>query len=192
MNYRDSGDEEYISLLVERINTWLFRTLYRLTGDKAAAKDILQDSWLNIIRLKYDFKPSKGNFKSYIYKIAMNELYHWSSKKKFEIQLNNRADPIAEDPVLENEFEELSSILRSSLMKLRNKNYRDALVLHYFAGLKITEISDMMHSSEQNVKNWLHRGRLKVETDLRKHPDFETILESINKLITYLLIIVGS
>ena len=42
--------------------------------------------------------------------------------------------------------------------------------------------------SEQNIKNWLSRGRKKIESELKNHNEFNTIFDSVMNIINILIL----
>ena len=58
-------------------------------------------------------------------------------------------------------FDERTSEILENVEKLKDK-YRIVVELFYFNGFKISEISDMLQIKEDNVKQRLSRGRIKL------------------------------
>ena len=76
------------------------------------------------------------------------------------------------DPDKQQEIDALSSTIRDSIKKIKNKDHQDTLILFYFAGFKILEIAEILNTTEQNIKNWLNRGRRDLKSELEKNPEF--------------------
>jgi len=165
--------ESYFVELVERVNPWLFRMIYRITGDREGAKDVLQDTWLLVLKYQKSYDRKKGNLGNYIYQIGKREAVKWS-----KINYNIKGNKINVNYIIDDnkkESEEIGNILRTALEKISNESHKNAIILHYFADMKINEIAETMNTNEQNIKNWLNRGRKTLEKVLNKQFQDESL-----------------
>ncbi|MCL5991279.1 MAG: RNA polymerase sigma factor [Bacteroidetes bacterium] len=172
--FLETGMESYFLELITRINPWLFRMIYRITGDREAAKDVLQDTWLLVLKYQKSFDSKKGNFRNYIYQIGKREAVRWTKNN------HNRKENELNEAVINSDEkdnpEEIGNILRAALEKINNETHKNAIILHYFAGMKINEIAETMNTNQQNIKNWLMRGRKTLEKVLNKHFQDESFI----------------
>ena len=171
--FLETGMESVFEELVGRINPWLFRMIYRITGDREGAKDVLQDTWLLVLKYQKSYDRKKGNIRNYIYQIGRREAVRWTKNNynRKESELNE--DFLNVDDA--DNSEKIGNILRTALEKINNENHKNAIILHYFAGMKINEIAETMNTNEQNIKNWLMRGRKTLEKVLNKHFQDESL-----------------
>ena len=58
-------------VLVRRHRTPVFNYIFRFTGDRARAEDILQETWLKVVRSAQDYEP-KARFTTWVYTLARN------------------------------------------------------------------------------------------------------------------------
>jgi RNA polymerase sigma-70 factor (ECF subfamily) len=65
---RDAGA---LSKLVELYTPRVFGLLYRLTGSRDAAEDLLQDTFLRVVRMIGQYEHA-GKFESWLFRIAAN------------------------------------------------------------------------------------------------------------------------
>ena len=89
------NDKELINLVVDR-NSQAFKILYhryeirifnfilRYTGNREIAQDILQETFTRVWFAAHTFDRKKGNFKGWIYKIALNNTRNEMSKKRYD------------------------------------------------------------------------------------------------------------
>jgi RNA polymerase sigma factor (sigma-70 family) len=177
LKYRESGDKSYLQRLVNLVNPGLYKLIFRITGQRQLTNDILQETWVIILLHKENFNPSKGSFNKYAYKIAKREIYHWYRKnQKYENSDIDVSESVF-DPDKRNDMEEIGKILNYTILNLKKKDYQDAILLYYFAGLKISEVAEILKTTENNIKNWLLRGRKQIENELKKHPEFSTLFD---------------
>lgn len=179
MNYITKHDEASFKQLFKVVDPWLYRMVYRMIGNKSVAHDIVQQTWLTVIETAHAFDTSKGSITGYVHAIAKNNCLKWlKDKSKIVIkELNEFPDFHAPE---DGESDELKDIIRKSIDKIKNKNHLDALLLYYFAELKISEIKTLMNTSEQNVKVWLHRGRNEFAKEVKKYYSGDSIWDLIS------------
>lgn len=71
-----AGNEASFTLLVKRHLKPVYNFAYRLCGDKVAAEDIAQETFLKIWKNIKKYKHSE-NFKPWLFKIARNTTIDW-------------------------------------------------------------------------------------------------------------------
>jgi RNA polymerase sigma factor (sigma-70 family) len=75
------GNAEAMEALVGRWQKRLWRHVFRLTGDREAAWDITQESWIGIIKgLRKLHDPA--SFRAWAYRIATNKTFDWIKKRR--------------------------------------------------------------------------------------------------------------
>jgi RNA polymerase sigma-70 factor (ECF subfamily) len=145
------GDVNAMEKLVSRWQKRLWQHAYRLVGDAEAAWDIMQQSWLSIIKgLRKLNDPV--NFKAWAYRITTNKTVDWIKK-------NKTANPISIDDAGSWQQKEKSQISLKELLEKLDFEKRLILTLYYFEDLNITEISVAMKIPEGTVKSRLYNAR---------------------------------
>jgi RNA polymerase sigma-70 factor, ECF subfamily len=66
-----SGDARAFEALVRRHRNPVFNFVFRYTGQRARAEDLLQETWLKVVRGAQDYEP-KARFTTWVYTIARN------------------------------------------------------------------------------------------------------------------------
>jgi RNA polymerase sigma-70 factor (ECF subfamily) len=66
-----SGDARAFEVLVRRHRAPVFNFIFRYTGQKARAEDLLQETWLKVVRGAQEYQP-KARFTTWVYTIARN------------------------------------------------------------------------------------------------------------------------
>ena len=168
-------DEEAFNELVNRHGDKIFRTAYRITGDHAAAEDVLQNVFLILSQNLGSFR-NDSKFSTWLYRVASNtSLMYLRSKKKFntnEIHLEDVANfdesgnlrdaylkdwsDLPDDKLLSNEGIEK---IEEAIEKLPPK-YREVFTLRDIEGLSNKEVADALDLSIPAVKSRLLRARL--------------------------------
>ena len=66
-----AGDARAFEKLVQRHRTPVFNFILRFTGHRARAEDVLQETWLKVVRSAREYEP-KAKFTTWLYTIARN------------------------------------------------------------------------------------------------------------------------
>jgi RNA polymerase sigma-70 factor (ECF subfamily) len=156
--------EEYLKDYLKPVYTFA----YGLVGDKHAAEDIAQDTFLKVWKNRKKFKPEQ-NLKTWILSIARNTAIDWLRKKKpltfSRFETNDEENPLTatladEKELTPQEFaaaNETKEMLESVMLELP-LHYREVLLLHYNEELSIAEISALLKRPIETVKSQHRRG----------------------------------
>jgi RNA polymerase sigma-70 factor (ECF subfamily) len=155
------GSVRAMELLVSRWQKRLWKYAYNMTGDAEGAWDIMQESWLGIIKgLRKLQDPS--SFKAWAYRITTNKSIDW-------IRKNRAVKKVGLDEVQDHQQEkEKNAGLKELLEKLDLKK-RAVLNLRYFEQLSILEIGIALKIPKGTVKSRLHNARIELKELYQKH-----------------------
>jgi RNA polymerase sigma-70 factor (ECF subfamily) len=157
----------------------MYRFAYRLCGETEAAKDLVQETFLNAYRA-YDRFRGDARISTWLYAIASHACLRMRRKRKGEpdrelsleefvptsegeFSLQIPMEGLSPQEALENK--ELRQILDHAIAKLPRK-YRMVLVLRDMEGLSAKEVGSIVGLNERAVKSRLHRARLFVRKEL--------------------------
>ncbi len=157
----------------------IYRYANRLCGETEAAKDLVQETFLNAYR---GFKKFRGDAQvsTWLYTIASRACLRMRRRRKGvpnrelsldefvptsegEFRLQIPVDGLSPEEALQNK--ELRLALDAAINKLPNK-YRMVLVLRDMEGLSARKVGTIMGLNERAVKSRLHRARLFVRREL--------------------------
>jgi len=157
----------------------IHRFANRLCGESEAAKDLVQETFLNAYR---GFKSFRGDARisTWLYTIASRACLRMRRKRKGEpdrelsldefiptsdgeFRLQIPVDDLSPEEALQNK--ELQQALDVAINKLPKK-YKMVLVLRDMEGLSAKEVGSIMGLNERAVKSRLHRARLFVRREL--------------------------
>lgn len=150
-----NGDVKAMEELVSRWQKRLWQHAFRLTADQQAAWDVTQQSWVGIIKgLNKLHDPA--NFKAWAYKITTNKSIDWikmkTSTRQMQVEsLNDVPAGIKSDTGIKELLDELSPAKKV------------LLILYYFEGLTIYEISLVLNVPQGTVKSRLHNARKELK-----------------------------
>lgn len=179
----DYPDKKLMKLVVDR-NTQAFKILYnrykiqifnfifKYTGIRELAQDLLQETFTRIWFAAHTFDLKKGNFKGWMYKIALNITRNEMSRKQYSYQYfdvtelsdsNHEAlKSEKEQPDVKLENLELKNTILKALGKL-TPHLREIIILKHYQQLKFREIAEITNTPEGTLKARFHRAIAKLK-----------------------------
>lgn len=180
------GDLSKLGLLFERYHVPLFEFLSRVTGDRQAAEDLVQDIFVRILKYRGTFRDD-GRFDTWLYRIARNARADY-------FRTRTAPDPLADEalehpepsagPVRLLEAARDRQRLKRALMMLR-QDKRELIVLARFQGMKHERIADLLGVDVGTVKVRIHRALRELRQIFVEMPDGNrswTVKKSVHTL----------
>lgn len=129
----------------------LYRLAYSHLQNREDAEDAVQDVFMKYLKMPHHFKD-KEHEQAWFIRVTVNVCYDFLRKKKhrMHIPLDEMEEIAAEDRI----FTDIGQILE----KLPPK-YKTVILLHYFEGYSVEEISGILKLSKSAVKMRLFRSR---------------------------------
>jgi RNA polymerase sigma-70 factor (ECF subfamily) len=143
------GDSQAFKEICAIYYDTLYRFIWRKTGDENISKDLTQELFLNIWKLRKQLDSTKS-FKSYLYSAANNlTINHFKS-----MALKNKYYSAAETESLINvpiEQEGFSEYIEDTLRGLPEEQ-KTVFILNKFEGFKYSEIANILNVSVKTVE----------------------------------------
>ena len=153
------GKVEKLAVLFERHQTMLFNFFLRLTANRAASEDLVQDVFTRILKYRAGYQ-GENRFNVWMFQIARNAHIDYLRKRKSAVALNDQfTEAPSREPLPEDLFEagEEARLVRQALSQLPAKK-REILVLFRFQNLKLREIAELFGCRVGTVKAQVHRA----------------------------------
>jgi RNA polymerase sigma-70 factor (ECF subfamily) len=169
------GDVGAVSTLYVRYQRKLLNYLYRLTGDRALAEDLTQETFLRVVRHLPSYRPT-GSVGGWIFRIAKNlALNSFRDRKALrEVSLEEPATDSEEGgsreemiphggpgPDKQAGSRETEAQIQQALLKLPPV-FREALILCDIQGHAYKEAAEALECSINTVASRLARARSKM------------------------------
>jgi RNA polymerase sigma-70 factor (ECF subfamily) len=174
------GDKKAFEELVMKYDRLVLNIAYAYRNDNDDADDIYQEVFIRVFRGLNNFQ-ARSKFSTWLYRIAVNVCIEFKRKAKVHSHesLSNNSDDednghIAFESVLDSGMEtdktalnnELNRFIKNEVNKLPQQ-LKMAFTLKYYQGLKIKEISSMMHCTEGTIKSYLFTSSRKLRERLK-------------------------
>jgi RNA polymerase sigma-70 factor (ECF subfamily) len=153
------GDRRAFSELVRRHQAVVYRSCYRILGDREDAKDASQEAFIRAYR-KLDTFQGRSLFKTWILRLAMNVSLNERSRRELPRADVDLANTIPGPEAPEAEFVKTEAAARvHEVLQLVRSDHRAAIVLRDLEGLTYRETAESLGIAEGTAKSWVHRGR---------------------------------
>lgn len=165
----DVGDDPaYFARLYDQYATDVLRVCYFYLSDREKAEDVCQDVFVRLMTTHPLLQP--GREKSWLLKVALNRCRDlWRGAWLKRVILGGPTFELIPAP---DEFSRRDD--QQAMMAAINQlpaTFKEVILLHYYQGMNIAEIAQMLELPEGTISSRLSRGRKKLESILLKGGD---------------------
>lgn len=161
-------DPVYFARLYDQYATDVLRVCYFYLSDREKAEDVCQDVFVRLMTTHPLLQP--GREKSWLLKVALNRCRDlWRGAWLKRVILGGPTFELIPAP---DEFSRRDD--QQAMMAAINQlpaTFKEVILLHYYQGMKIAEIAQMLELPEGTISSRLSRGRKKLESILLKGGD---------------------
>jgi RNA polymerase sigma-70 factor (ECF subfamily) len=150
------GEKAAFEELVERWEKRLWHYAYKVTGSDSAAWDILQETWIGIVKgiRKLD---NVAVFPQWAFRILNNKCADWLRKCHLQSRLDSElSKEMQNESSAGKNIGAKTELLPAAVMKLSSEQ-RVLLMLRYHEDFNIAQIAEILSVPEGTVKSRLHR-----------------------------------
>ena len=144
------------------LHQFLYREAYRMLGEKFEAEDAVQDTFLKAYKRLDDLRDA-GRERAWLMSIAINTCRDYLRTAWLRHTDRRVTLDLLPEPTCESIWPDTTVI--TEVMRLPQK-LREAVLLRYYQGMKLSEAAEVLHISTSTVKqrldraNTILRGRL--------------------------------
>lgn len=162
------GDRRAFSKIVRMTMASIYSLAYRMTGDRDAAEDLVQETFVSAWEKLGSFK-AEGKFANWLYQIASNRsLNYLRTASRYRslsaAEASTRSLPAGDTPDRRLEQEQLRRGVLDFMAQLPDQQ-RLAFELRFYRGMPFGEIARIMGRAEGTVKTHYREAVIK----LREH-----------------------
>lgn len=158
-------EQEDFSALYRRWYRPLLLYAFSLTGEQAAAEDLVQSAFAKAL-LSY---RSGGSIQAWLMRVLRNEFISQKRKTKYEVQEMPPEEHLGggEDPLELLLRQEEQRRVYEAVLSLPGK-YREVLLQSAVVGLRDEEIARLLQTTPENVRQLRRRAREKIRRILKE------------------------
>ena len=163
------GEARALERLFDRYRGPLFGFLVRRSGDVEMAEDLLQESWLRVVRSRERFDPSR-RFSTWLFQIANNLCRDHARRRAVRERGRERVETEAAPAQPSQAPLDLRIEMKQRLERLPDP-LREVLVLRYYHGLGERQIAEVVGAPAGTVKSRLHRAVRRLRDEAGSNHD---------------------
>lgn len=158
------GKQMAYAELINRYKSALYRHCFAIVRDEDAAEDIAQDTFVAAY-YKLSTYDQTFKFSTWLFKIGTNKALNHLKKHAREAPMYSGLQEQIVSDLPSPSRTALHSELEGAVSHLSPK-YRTAIRLHYWEGMKYSEVATTLSVSEGTVKSWLNRAKTQLRKEL--------------------------
>jgi len=171
-----SGEEKFVEELLDRYLKPIYNFIFRMTGGRAVAEDLSQETFLKAWKNLKRFDPEK-KFSTWIFAIAKNTSFDYLKKKKeipFSVFLDEEGESwlenITDENILPDEILERKDIAAKveEMLEKIPLHYRAILLLHYKEDFSLHEIAEILGEPYNTIKSRHRRALIEIRKQLER------------------------
>ena len=173
-----AGDEAAFAMLVRAHHASLVRLATTIVGSRALADEVVQDTWLAVVR-GVDRFEGRSSLRTWLFRILVNRARTTAGKeRRVETGLDVDSDrfdatgvwsapPVPWSDQVDDRLvaEQLAPMARTAIEMLPDLQ-RQVLVLRDVEGLPASDVAELLGVTDGNQRVLLHRARARVRSEL--------------------------
>jgi RNA polymerase sigma-70 factor (ECF subfamily) len=166
---RQAGDEALIRSLYEEHGRSLLAYATRLTGDRAAAEDVVQETLVRAWKHADDMVNNKGSVRGWLLTVARNIITDRARARA--VRPTEVAETPTTPPIQRDHAQSVvDSMAVLSAMNTLSAEHRDVLVEIYYRGKSVTEAATTLGLPAGTVKSRSHYALKALRTAMAEQP----------------------
>jgi RNA polymerase sigma-70 factor (ECF subfamily) len=148
-------------MIVRTYSDMIYGIAMRYVRNRNEAEEVYSDVFYRYFRRVRTFQCEEHR-KAWLLRVTINCSKDHLSNRQYNMDIDDDMfESVSFSDVPHNELEDILDV-RAALKKL-SEDYREVIELHYFSGLKICDIAQMLQRKEGTVKVQLMRARERLK-----------------------------
>jgi RNA polymerase sigma factor (sigma-70 family) len=162
------GERQALRSLYEREGRWLLAVAQRIVRDREAARDVVQDAFLQIWQRAASFRRDLGSGRGWIYTVVRHRALDVARTAGRETAAGDDIDALADavagrsDEAQSND-QALDTEALTHCLDALDASKRNCIVLAFVEGYTQDQIARRLEAPIGTVKSWIRRGLLSLK-----------------------------
>ena len=170
IGYVLDGKNDHFGILMNKYHNEIFSFVFNMLGNYDDTEDLLQEIFMKTYSKLHTYNSNKSSFRTWLYRIASNHTINYLKSSAYKKRSKNEVETslIKGDTDIEKELikeKQIDEIVRIMKRKLSTKHQK-ILVLHYFSGLNVKEISETLEIPDKTIYKALKTSIEKIKEEV--------------------------
>lgn len=167
-----AGDTAAFRIIMDRSLPKLLQLARKLTGNHAAADDVVQEAMIKLWQKAPEWREGQGSVQTWLNRVVVNLSIDFRRRQTPLQDWENEFDPPDLRPGPEIQLlDKLDLQVVVAAMDEMPAKQNIALKLFHQENLNVREIAEVMEVTEKSVENLLFRGRRYLRQKLKENAD---------------------
>ncbi len=162
---------DHIENIIKKYNNKIYALAYRMTGKKDVARDITQDTFVQVLKSLDGFK-GESQIYTWLYKIAKNNCLRFLEKKNkttflsLQELIDNNSSPVSDEISSTEKMNYISQVKEgclSGLLRCLSLQQRLAFILNVLLDLPMEQVAGIIDKSENATRILVHRSKKNIK-----------------------------
>ncbi|GAH84149.1 unnamed protein product [marine sediment metagenome] len=160
-----AGDAAALEELVERYHGPLLYFVRRMVGDSRGAEDVLQDTWVAVVRNLRKLRNPDA-FSAWLYRIARNKVYQRLRKRDRVLPLSQEVEATSAPEETGDFSADDAARVHECLERLRPE-HREVLVLRFLEQMSYQDIATVVGCALGTVRSRIHYAKRALRREMK-------------------------
>jgi RNA polymerase sigma-70 factor (ECF subfamily) len=166
ISFVGKGDAEAFTTLYDRHSHAAFSLAYRVMGERQAAEDLVQDTFLKLWRSATSYRPERGSVRTWLLSIVHNrgidQLRSVASRRRRQEKIEASAPKSQPSEAFAHSWRNAQREQVREALSTLPKEQLKTLELAYFSGYTHVEIAELLDVPLGTVKGRMRLGLKKI------------------------------
>ncbi len=170
IGYVLEGKTDHFGILMSKYHNEIFSFVFNMLGNYDDTEDLLQEIFMKTFNKLKTYNPNKSSFRTWLYRIASNHTinylkssaYKKQSNQEVEVNLLKGTEDIEKELIKDQQIEEIIKVMKRKL----SVKHQKILILHYFSGLNVKEISETLEIPDKTIYKALKTSIEKIKEEV--------------------------
>lgn len=171
------GKTDHFSVLMNRYHNEIFSFVFNMLGQYQDTEDLVQEIFLKVYQSLSKYDSNKASFRTWLYRISSNHTINYINSSYYRHKTSSDVDTsfLEDSTDMEAELikdEQIKQIIQAMKKRLSKKHQR-IMMLHYFSGLTVQEISESTNIPDKTIYKAIKSSIHKIKEEVAQYEQLQ-------------------